>query len=202
LFSLLFNGVQLLFAVAAAALIGGRFYEVLFRRQLEAKPYIEALRSAVLEERFDAAHRLVDAARPAWVAEFAHALLNARNEGVCVEIAVADAWQQTREEIGKGIYLIMGFARIASPLALFGVILQLAAGFASRSSVAALQAGMVESRAIESAIVTLMIGLGTSTICFVGGGILRKHVRKVDKELERMSRSLEEAFRFIDHPSE
>jgi biopolymer transport protein ExbB/TolQ len=200
--SLLFNGVQLLLAAAAVALIGVRFREVLFRRLLDAKPYIEALRSAVFEERLDAAHRLVDAARPAWIAEFAHALLNARSEGACVEIAVADAWQQTQEEISKGIYVIMGFARIAPALALFGVILQLAAGFTSRSSVAALQAGMVESQAIESAIITLLIGLGTSTVCFVGGGILRKHVRNVDKELERMSRSLEEAFTFVDHPSE
>ncbi len=194
--------MQLLFAAAAVALIVGRFREVLFRRELDAKPYIEALRSAVYEERFDAAHRLVDAARPAWIADFALAIMNARSEGVCVEIAIADAWQQIREEIGKGIYLIMGLARIAPPLALFGVILQLAAGFTSRGSVAALQAGMVESRTIESAIVTLIIGLGTSTICFVGGGILRKHVRKVDKDIEHMSRSLEEAFAFIDQSPE
>lgn len=194
--------MQLLFAAAAVALIGGRFREVLFRRQLDAKPYIEALRSAIFEERLDAASRLVDAGRPAWIAELAFALLNARSQGTCVEIAIADAWQQIREENGKGIYLIMGFARVAPPLALFGVILQLAAGFASRSDLVALQSGLVESRAIESAIVTLMIGLGTSTVCFVGGGILRKHVRKVNRELERVYRSLEEAFDFIDHPSE
>lgn len=200
--SLLFNGVQLLFALAALTLIGGRFREVLFRRQLDAKPYVEALRSAILEERLDAAQRLVEAARPAWVAEFAHALLNARSERRCVEIALADAWQQIREEIGKGIYVVFGFARIAPPLALFGVILQLAAGFTSRNSLAALQPGFVESRAIENAVVTLVIGLGTSTVCFVGGGILRRHVRKVDRELEHASSSLEEAFTFIDHPSE
>ncbi|MBN1654662.1 MAG: hypothetical protein JXA30_12900 [Deltaproteobacteria bacterium] len=200
--SLLFNALQLLFAVGALALVGKRFHEVLFQKQLDAKPYIEALQSEVFEERLGAAEQLIRAARPAWIAELASVFFRARTEGTSVEIAVADAWQQLREETSKGIYIIVGFARIAPPLALFGVILQLAAGFTGNQGLTALQSGLIESRAIESAIVTLMIGIGTSTVCFVGGGILRKHVRKVDKELEQVSRALEEAFVFVDRPTE
>jgi biopolymer transport protein ExbB/TolQ len=195
----LFNSLQGIFAALAFALICERLWDVLFRRQIEAKPFIEAIRSALMAERPDAARRLVEEARPAWVAQFAAFILHARTEDTRLEIAIADAWQQLQNEISKGIYLVYGFARIASPLALLGVILQLAAGFGSRRDLATLQLGLAQSQAIEHALVTLTIGLATSSVCYVGGGILRKHYCEANKELEQMSSLLEDVFPFLDH---
>jgi biopolymer transport protein ExbB/TolQ len=187
-----------MFAAFALVLICERLWDVLFRRQIDAKPLIEAIHSALLAERLGAAYRLAEAARPAWLARFATDILQGRTDGTRVEIVIADAWEQLQEEISKGIYLIYGFARIASPLALLGVVLQLAAGFSGKRDLTALQLGLAQSRAIEHAIVTLTIGLATSSVCYVGGAILRKHYRKANKELEQMSSSLEDAFLFLD----
>jgi biopolymer transport protein ExbB/TolQ len=190
--------MQVIFAAFALALICERLWDVLFRRQIDAESFTKAIHSALVAERVEVASRLVEAAQPAWLAQFASVILRARTEGTRIEIAITDAWQQLQEEISKGIYLIYGFARVASPLALLVVILQLAAGFTGKHDLTALQLGLAQSRAIGHAIVTLAIGLATSSVCYVGGGILRKHYRKANKELEQMSSSLEDAILFID----
>ncbi len=189
-----FNIAQLVLAALALALVAERFWVVLFRAKLDTGAYMRGLKARLLEGDVQAALRLAEAGRPAWVAQFAHAMLKAKIAGENVDMASADAWAELREEAGKRLYAIHGLARMASPLALMGVILQLAEGFGEGERLTGLQAGLVESLALERALVTLVLGLATSGVCFVAAGILRKNVRQAMKDLERMSRALGEAF--------
>jgi biopolymer transport protein ExbB/TolQ len=194
----LFNIVQLVLALGALVMIAERLGAILFRVRIDTPRYLGALRDRLDAGEIHSARRLAEAGRPAWAAELVHAVLKAESEGESLEFAAAETLSLLDAEAGKRLYAIHGIARIASPFALMGVILQLAEGFAGRGSLSSLQAGLVESQALEHALVTLMIGLATTTVCFVAAAMLRRQVRAALREPERALATLEAVFDFSE----
>jgi biopolymer transport protein ExbB/TolQ len=189
----LFNLLQLLLAAVALALIAERFRALFYRARIDAGPYLRALGEELRAGRMQEARRLARAGRPAWVAELAHAVLQAEPGSEQVLALSEEACAALRDEAAKRIYVIYGLARVATPLALLGVILELTGALSGRAGVQALQAGLVESSALSRALGTLAIGIATSTVCFAASAMVRKRAQAAVKDLGQAADVFEEA---------
>ncbi len=188
-----FNAVQLLLAAVALALIAERFRTLYYRARIDPGPYLEALREDLQAGRTKAAIALAEAGRPAWVAELAHAVLRVEANGERSEGVADEVCADRRDEAGRRVYAVHGLARVATPLALLGVILELTSALGVRGGLQALQAGLVESEALSHALCTLAIGIATSAVCFAASGMLRKRAVALVRDLKRTREILEDA---------
>ena len=196
----LFNLLQLLLAAVALALIAERFHTLFYRARIDAGPYLEALREELRAGRTKAARALAEAGRPAWVAELVHAVLKADADGDHAESVADEVCADRRDQAGRRIYAVHGLARVATPLALLGVILELTGALAGRGGSEAFQAGLVRNAALSRALFTLAIGIATSAVCFVASGMLRKRAVALVRDLRRAMEILEEALYDGDSP--
>jgi biopolymer transport protein ExbB/TolQ len=189
----LFNFAQLLLAAVALALIAERFRTLFYRARLDPGPFLQALQEELSAGRLHAARLLAQAGRPAWLAELAHAVLQAEQAGEGVDVAAEETCSDLSDEAARRIYVINGLARVATPLALLGVILELTGALAHRSGLQALQAGLLENTALSRALATLAIGIATTAVCFVASTMLRKRALAAIAELRRGVDVLQEA---------
>ena len=187
-----FNALQLLLAAVALALIAERFRSLFYRARIDAGPYLAALRYDLQAGRIHAARELAETGRPAWIPELVHAVLRAETDGEQAEGVADEVCANRRDDAGRGIYLLHGLARAATPLALLGVILELSSALSGRGAgLQALQAGSVQNIALSRALSTLAIGIATSAVCFVASGMLRKRALALVKDLRQTMEILE-----------
>lgn len=77
-----------------------------------------------------------------------------------------------------GVLPLRSLARMALPLAFLGGILQLSAAFGGGQGLIALQRGLAEHIALQSALLAFSIGLGTSLFCGAAAGLLHRRGRE------------------------
>jgi len=77
-----------------------------------------------------------------------------------------------------GVLPLRSLARMALPLAFLGGILQLSAAFGGGQGLIALQRGLAEHIALQSALLAFSIGVGTSLFSAAAAGLLQRRGRE------------------------
>jgi biopolymer transport protein ExbB/TolQ len=189
-----FNLLQLALASTAVWMIGLRIRLLWFEAPLDTGTFIEALTAAVSGHQLGLARRIAAACSPAWVANLAASALAAIEvgRGDSIDAVIEETRSHLRQSAFRGHATIAALGRMASPLALIGVVLELGHAFHGDGGLLGLQRGLPMRLALERSLLTFALGLATSVVCFVAVGALQRGARELDRDLTRVVSALAE----------
>jgi hypothetical protein len=90
----------------------------------------------------------------------------------------------------EGVAALRSLARMALPLAFLGGILQLSAAFGGGVGLIALQKGLAEHIALQSALLSFAAGLGTTLFCAAAAILLHRRAREQAAALDAVVRAV------------
>lgn len=159
-----------------------------------ARALADAFSVAIRGRQRELAQAIATAAQPGWAAQMLAGALDpsgdARPDDLMEEIRgllVGDQADRLRALAALG--------RIASPFAFLAIVIELGAAFGPGHGLAALQRGLVQSIAIERAVLSFAIGLSTALLCTAGASLMREQLRSLSDELKRARDVAARAFR-------
>ena len=173
-----FHWLQCALAVAGWGICVNRVHRMRFRSALDTRPYLQALSDALLEYPARAI-ALLRGADQTDVGRLAAVLVDpdaSAEDGELMELAL-------RQEALVGIGALRTLARIASPLALVGVMFELSSAFGGGDGLVALQRGLAARLAMEQALLGMSLGLCTTLSCAVAASLLQRAARMRFAEL-------------------
>jgi hypothetical protein len=179
-----FNLLQLLIAAAAAAITVVRLRVLWFEAELDVDAFLDAFETAFRAGELELARRIAEACLPAWSARLALdalARLDPQNRPDQLEYEVAEA----SNAAWRGRVALLTLGRIAGPLALIGVILELGAAL-HESGLTALERGLPVRIGIERSLLTFALGLATSVSCFAAAASVDRSARRISRGLQRV----------------
>jgi hypothetical protein len=183
-----FNALQLALGAAALVLIARRLQALLFEAPLDVAAFAEALRTALDAGQPELAGRIAAACSPAWPAQLAQAALAEQAGAGNVAAVVDEALLDLEDAAFRGLTPIVALGRMASPLAFIGVLLELARAFGGGDGgLERLQRGLVESVALQRALLTFTIGFASFAVCFAAVTVLRRRARATRDALRRVA---------------
>lgn len=182
-----FNALQLLLATASAALIALRMRALLFEAPLDASAFTGALATALDAGQVGLARALADACAPAWPARLAASGLARLERGEAPDAALEETQLELEHAAFRGLAPIVTLGRMASPLAFIGIIVEIGRAFGGGTGLAGLQRGLVASTALERALFTFALGLGTFLVCFAAIAMLTRRARALREDLRRVA---------------
>jgi hypothetical protein len=177
---------QALIAVAVGVILFGRIREVLYRGSLERVPFVAAVRVVLAEGDQDRALALVRAAEPAFVARGARALLDP-DASEPVDECLAELHYEAQRHLGT----LRVLARVATASGLLGAIVELLWLVYGDHGILPLQAGLVETMALEGGILAIVLGAATSGVAFYGLSIVKRRASALLRDVALAVDSLE-----------
>jgi hypothetical protein len=185
------NVLQLALAVVALTVAIPRLRAVLYEAPLDADAFIDALRMALAASQLGLARRIAEACLPAWPARLAARAIAALDQQRDPRPAIDEACADLAHMIWDGRSAITVLGRIANPVALIGVIIELGKASHGGEGLAGLQRGLAERIALQRSLLTFALGLGTSIVCFSAVAILQRNARLLDADLRRVAAAFE-----------
>jgi hypothetical protein len=182
-----FNALQIVLAGGAGAIIVRRMRALLFEAPIDAKPFLDALKSAIDARQFALARQIADACAPAWPACLASRALAELERAGADPVVVEETLSDLEAKTWQGLGTIVALGRIASPLSFIGVILEIGGAFSGGGGLEALQRGVAASRALERSLFTFALGVGTFAVCFAAATILQRRARRLRADLSRVA---------------
>lgn len=165
-----FHLLQLILLAAALAATGRAAWSYVNQTSLEGRLFLTAWADALCNGEKDEAGRLLDGASSCTVAKLLQASCNGSQDLSGPDVVISKLREETLRPAGR----VRALGRIASPLAFIGVMIELGAAFADKQGLAGLQRGAVETVALEHAVLGLVLGLATSSICIAAAGQLAR----------------------------
>lgn len=157
-----------------------RFRELLFIAPVDTVPYLAAVDRALADGDLEEARDLARGGRPGWVPAVLELGLksgpDASGEGGDLPSdaeageGAFDVFEQVAELrylASRRIYPLRVFASLGTALGFLGALKELIWLFSGDHGLLALKAGLVESIAMESAIVSMSLGVAISVFCLV-----------------------------------
>lgn len=179
-------------AAAALTLIAVRLKLLLFVAPLDADVFLEALTVATGAREFALAGRIASVCAPAFVADLAAVAIAEFERGRAPRAAIEEAYTDFVHASSRGHDAIAAMGRMASPLALIGVIFELAKAFSGGGGLIALQRGLAMRIGVERSLLTFSLGLATTLSCSFALSILRRNAQALGRDLKRVASALEE----------
>ena len=180
-----FNAVQLVLAAGALATAIARLRVLWFEAELDLERFLDAFETAYRANQLSLARRIAQSCLPAWPARLALDALARIDSGRYREELDQDL-AETASAAWRGRAALLTLGRIAGPLALIGVILELGNAL-HESGLVALQRGLPVRLAIERSLLTFAIGLATTIACFAAASALDRGARRIARALERVA---------------
>jgi hypothetical protein len=168
---------QLALTCIAVAQLARIALAVAWRALGDSRALADAFAVAIRGRQSGLARAIVVAAQPSWTAQ----MLEIRG------VLVGDQADRLRALAALG--------RIAGPFAFLAIVLELGAAFGPGHGLAALQRGLVQSNAMERAVLSFAIGVATGLVCTAGASIMREQLRSLSDELKRARDVAARAFR-------
>ncbi|MDH5494072.1 MAG: hypothetical protein OEY14_19130, partial [Myxococcales bacterium] len=117
--------IQLLLGGVVVALVWRRCRALLYRAQLDAKPFQAAFLPAFEGGEFERLGSLISPARPAWLAEVGEAALDARMEGLPIGPILDEILLDLRFRSLEGLRALRIMVTLGSTSGLLGALLEL-----------------------------------------------------------------------------
>ena len=176
-----FPWIQGALAVVLAGFVAERLRALVVRGDLEARPYVAAVRRAWVSGEDAVARRLIEGGRPAWVAEVLAAAQDAKDAGTPVMASVDEVLVDLRFEALRGLRTIRGLSSLGSVSGLLGALIQVVWLLGGNHGLEGLMPGLPEKLAAERAMLSMVFGMAIALVAF---GSLRV-VADVGKRLLR-----------------
>lgn len=160
----------------------------------DSRSLADAFAVAIRGRQPELARSMAVAAQPGWAAQMLAAALEA-SEGVRPEDTMDEARSALVSDQADRLRTLAAFGRIAGPFAFLAIVLELGAAFGPGHGLAALQRGLVQSIAMERAVLSFAIGFATALVCTAGASFMREQLRALSDELKRARDVASRAFR-------
>lgn len=187
-----FHVLQLAFAAVALGVVVERVRFLFYVAPLDTKPWLRAVLDAIDEDDLATATLLVKRARPALIAEVAHAGLQARADGEGAGPAIDERASLAEDQAVARLRAVRVFASLGSATGLLGAAIELGRLYGREYGLAALQAGRAEALAISSALLAVVVGTAVSLVCWTAFRILQKHAAAVIADIRETAAKLHE----------
>ncbi|MFW6067490.1 MAG: hypothetical protein ACOC97_04070 [Myxococcota bacterium] len=180
-------------AVVAAGVLVGRLRVLMYRAPLPARPFRRVLVAQVGAGELDRARALAEAARPSWVGEMAAHLLDVHAEGGDPEAELDPFLLELRYEATRGLWSVRALAALASAGGLLGAVWVLLRLLQGDHGLEGLMAGLPERLAFERALLSLLLGAVTASVCLYARAVLARQARRLLREVREISDALLDA---------
>ncbi len=168
------------------ALIGVRMRVLLFEALLDIHSFVAALRTAMAGGQLALARALAEACKPAWAARLAACGLAELEAARDPRPALEELQGELEQAASRGRDMLLALGRMASPIALIGVIVEMGNAAHGGGGLLGLQRGLVARIAMQRAVLTVALGLGTSAVCFVAAAILQRSAATLRRDLTQV----------------
>lgn len=174
------------------ALVAERCRALCFRGAVDAAALRRTLVDLLAEGNVDRARRLLAGARPAYAVEPAWALLDPAIPDEERMAELDDRLLDLTQKAGRGLRALRIGASVASALGFLGAAFEIYWVFAGDHGLLRLQAGLVESIGLSRAVLSIGIGIATSSFAIGSWMVLRKRAREIVADGRRVLASVEE----------
>jgi biopolymer transport protein ExbB/TolQ len=189
-----FHVIQIGLLVGVVALIVERVRTLAYRAALDSAAFRRALVRLIRGDRLEQAERLVEAARPAWAAEAIWPLFDPERDDDERLVDVEDRLLQVRADAEKGLRALRAAASIGSLLGFIGAAVEIWWVFNADHGLRSLQAGLVENVGLGHAVLSIALGIATSSLGLGAWTILRKTAAALIRDSRRVVASVEDLF--------
>lgn len=187
-----FMFVNIFWFACAIAIIVERIVTLMFRYNLNAKPFMEQITKLVMSGNPDRAIKLCSAAPNAPLAKVIRAGLTRANRGELeVAKAVEEAILETAPTVGTRIPWLWSLANIATLVGLIGTIIGLIGTFQSLGNVPADQKQALLSAGISEAMNNTAFGLSIAVTCIIFHLFLTAYAKSMVETVELNALKLE-----------
>ena len=156
---------------------------------------VPAIRRAVWAlaeaQRWDAAYRLLAAAAPAWAARCAIVLVDPELDDAARVGELEERLMDARIASGAWLRPLRASATIASALGFIGAAIQIHWVFNGDHGLAALEAGRIENEGLAKALLSIAIGISTSSLALGSWTLFRKAANERAAQCRRLVESIE-----------
>lgn len=135
---------------------------------------------------------LTKAAQPAWIADAMAPLLDPAVHDADRSIDVEDAIVAAENSITRRMRALRIAASVASALGFIGAAIEIHWVFVGDHGLLGLDAGRVENLGLGRAVLSIALGISTSSLALGSWTVLRKVARERVKEVRRAAATLEE----------
>jgi hypothetical protein len=185
-----FNALQAALAAVAVSLIVRRLRLLMFEAALDNDAFLDALETALASGQIELARRIAQSCTPAWPARLAAAALVDSESSRSAKGTIEPLHSDFVQAAFRGRETIATLGRMASPLALIGVILEIGKALSGGDGLVGLQRGLAMRIGLERSLLTFAFGLGTSFVCFAAVSMLQREALALDRALTRVTTAL------------
>lgn len=181
-----------MFLVAVLGLAIERVRLLCFRAALDATAMRRALVGLLRAGAMERARDLVRSARPAWVAEVVWPLLDPERSEQDRRIDHDDGLMEVEAQASRGMRALRISGSIGSALGFVGAAIEINWIFNGDHGLRRLQAGLVENVGLGHAVLSIALGIATSTIALGSWGVLKNVARDLVRDCSRVVASVQE----------
>ena len=182
------QGVLLLVVVA---IVVARVRTLAFVSNIDLPALRRAVRDLIEAEDWDRAHAVLQAAAPSWAARCALALVDPELEEGERVAELEERLMDAKAASTDWMQALRASATIASALGFIGAALQIHWVFNGDHGLAALQAGRIENEGLAKALLSIAIGISTSSLALGSWTLFRKAAHERVAECRRLVASIE-----------
>lgn len=181
--------VAVLVGLSAVVLIRiGHAYRVLFfDAPLTASVFIRAAERFRSAENLVGARSLAAAGRPAWLAVALDAALGEGGSDRAADVRLDEAMTELRDVGDALLRPFRGLASLSSSLGMLFAILSLNGVGVPRNGLLSLQAGLVQTLALERAVSCVAVGGSTALVVLLSLAALRRQAHRIENDLARLA---------------
>jgi hypothetical protein len=188
-----FNALQIALATAALSLIVQRLRVLLFEAQLDTDAFLDAFETALGSRQLELALHIAESCAPAFAARLATCALSNVEQPRLTKATIEATQGDLARAAFNGRAAIATLGRMAGPLALIGVILEIGTALHGGEGLAGLQRGFAMRIALQRSVLTFVLGLATSLVCFAAAAILQRNARQLVHALKRVAAAIDRA---------
>ncbi len=177
-----YSVLQLVLAAVVGGIVVERCRTLLYRAPLDTGPWLRAVSGAIGDGDLGAARALVEAGRPAWVAEVARALLSPGGEADVDELLTDYKYEAFRR-----LRALRILASAATASGFLGAVIEMIWLFQGDHGLMALEAGRVERIALHHAMLSVALGIAIAVFAFVSLAILKRAATTLLTDLQRVA---------------
>jgi biopolymer transport protein ExbB/TolQ len=187
-----FHALQIAVAAGVAAFVIERVRALFWRAALDAPPFRARLVRLLRASDLDRARELVLAARPAHVAEVLWPVLDPGVPEGERHVEAQEALDRAEDRATRGLRALRIAATAASALGFVGAAIEIHWVFAGDHGLRRLQAGLIENIGLSHAVLSIALGIATSSFALGAWSVLRNGARDLVADGRRALSSAED----------